>query len=135
MREHRPSPVAAPHFPSVPAGGCQSRRDPALPGAAPELQGRGSMNIKRLWLGTAHQTASGRSLVCKSGRCFAFAFEGFFAHGRGNTSSNRYFWSAVLSVGFRSTGPKELKSSLKRQPSCHRQGGPGTALAGDEAAG
>lgn len=70
MRERRPSPVAAPHFSSVPAGGCQSRRDPALPGAAPELQGRGSMNIKRLWHGTAHQTASGLSLVCKSGRCF-----------------------------------------------------------------
>lgn len=66
---------------------------------------------------------------------FAFAFEGSFACGRGNTSSNRYFWSAVLSVGFRSTGPKELKSSLKRQPSCHWQGGPGTAFAGDKAAG
>lgn len=65
--------------------------------------------------------------------CFAFAFEGFFARGRGNISCNQYFWQA--SPGFRAAGLKEPKSSLRRQPRPRWQRAPGAALAGDEAGG
>jgi len=45
--------------------------------------------------------------------CFSCVFGRFFAWGRRRASCNWYFWQAVLSAGFGSTGLEGLKSSLK----------------------